>query len=294
MFAYFGVATVLDPLLIFLIDMIYHHYDCSSVSEQCKLDYTSGSCDCYSGDFIKLWSRMLRVEGSGITGAFITAMIYLASGVLSLLFLYQYLVYVHRDGRILDLWRRVNAPHDEFFIPDDFEVSGDELRDIIVKAKGYRGMAGTKRKLVIEEGIERDPQDKNFMGKFQRFFIYEVDPDGNQTALYRQFLMDNSGKILELFQDGGAAKSTNIFKMKVDETEGNNGDDDGDDQDHQTSEKSKHDVHRTVVNENGSHRSKGSRGSNSHHDNVGMEGELDNGVPDVRLENSPERDDPKT
>jgi hypothetical protein len=287
MFAYFGVATVLDPLLTFLVDMIYHHYDCAAVSEQCKLDYTSRSCECYSGDFIKLWSRMLRVEGSGITGAFITAMIYLATGVLSLLFLYQYLVYVHRDGRILDLWRRINAPHDEFFLPDDFEVSGEELRDILIKAKGYRGMAGTKRKVVVEEGIERDPQDPNFMGKFQRFFIYEVDPDGNQTALYRQFLMDTTGKILELFQDGGAVKSTSIFKMKLDESH-DDGDKDegGDDDDNDKPNDDDASEQRSQKSKANSHRSQGSH--HSHHDNVGMEGEMDDGVPDVRVDEADE------
>ncbi|RYY82376.1 hypothetical protein EON63_13470 [archaeon] len=46
----------------------------------------------------------------------------------ALCIVYEYLLHVHRDGRILDLWRRINAPYDEFFIPDDFEISAEELQ----------------------------------------------------------------------------------------------------------------------------------------------------------------------
>jgi Sec-independent protein translocase protein TatA len=96
--------------------------------------------------------------------------------------------------------------------------------------------------------------------------------------------MDTTGKILELFQDGGAVKSTSIFKMKLneshddgdkdedaDEDKDKPNDDDASEQRSQKSQKSKN-----------SHRSHGSH--HSHHDNVGMEGEMDDGVPDVRVD----------
>lgn len=214
-FAYYGVATVADPGLTFLIDLIYHHYNCESVSDICKEDYTNRNCNCYDGDFIKLWNRMLRLEGSGITGAFITMMIYLACGVLAALVLYEYLIYVHRDGRILDLWRRVNAPEEEFFIPEDFEVAAEELKLIVSKARAYRGMSGTRRKVVTQEGVERDPDDKNFMGKFKRFLIYEVDSTGKSTSLFRQFVLDCTGKIVEIFEDAALkAKNGPLFRIQ--------------------------------------------------------------------------------
>ncbi len=121
-FAAFGVAAVLDPLLIFLVDMGYRNYNCESVSDICSEDYTSSDCDCFSGDFIKLWSRMNRIENSGITGAFIIILLYMGLGIVAALILYEYLINVHKDGRILDLWRRINAPAEEFYIPYDFEV----------------------------------------------------------------------------------------------------------------------------------------------------------------------------
>ena len=95
---------------------------------------------------MKLWMRYERDEGSGVTGLFITVMIYLGIVCISLLLLYEYIVYVHRDGRILDLWRRINAPAEEFFLPDDFEISGEELVSICALAKKHRGLDGSTRR----------------------------------------------------------------------------------------------------------------------------------------------------
>ncbi len=47
------------------------------LSSACADSYVSSSCDCFNGDFVKLWYRMTRIEGSGITGAFITLLLYL-------------------------------------------------------------------------------------------------------------------------------------------------------------------------------------------------------------------------
>jgi uncharacterized BrkB/YihY/UPF0761 family membrane protein len=49
---------------------------------------------------------MKKEESSGITGLFIMLMLYTGTMVISSLILYEYLVHIHRDGRILDLYRR--------------------------------------------------------------------------------------------------------------------------------------------------------------------------------------------
>ncbi len=143
---------------------------------------------------------MLRIEGSGITGLFIMLLLYIGSSVFSVLILYEYLVHLHRDGRILDIWRRVNAPAEEFFLPHDYEISSDELNSICGKATRWKGLLGAKRKVVTVEGTERDPQDRNFLGRFKRYIIYEVEANG-RNSVYRQFLLDASGVILEIFED---------------------------------------------------------------------------------------------
>ncbi len=199
-FAAYGVATIFDPLLTLLVDLGYHNYDCTNVSAACRANYVSKACDCFNGDFIKLWYRMLRIEGSGITGLFIMLMIYIGTSVLAALTLYEYLVHIHRDGRILDIWRRINAPAEEFFIPHDYEVSSEELTSICSKAAHWKGLLGAKRKVSTVEGIERDPSDRNFLGRFKRYVIHEVEA-GGRSSVYRQFLMDSSGMILEVFED---------------------------------------------------------------------------------------------
>ena len=153
-------------------------------------DYTSNKCLCFNGDFIKLFNRTIYEEGSGVTGVILVVIIYVISIIVSTLLLYEYLVYVHKDARILDLWRRVKGnfcnkvtnhlpvkdvifkatlltvspsyfilfypilfyfilfssllgPSEEFFIPDDFEVSHSELLSVCARAENWRGVKGT-------------------------------------------------------------------------------------------------------------------------------------------------------
>lgn len=73
------------------------------------MDYTSNSCPCFNGDFIKLFNRTVVEEGSGVTGAILMLIVYIICSIVSTLLLYEYLVYVHKDARILDLWRRVKG-----------------------------------------------------------------------------------------------------------------------------------------------------------------------------------------
>lgn len=200
-FAYFGVAVALDPLLVLIIDLAYHNYGCPDTSVACKEDYTSSDCKCFSGDFVKLWYRMDRIEGSGLTGLVITSMLYLACGVLTLFIIYEYLLNIHRDGRILDLWRRTNAPAEEFFIPDDFEVSAMELQDIINRSKNWKGPEKARRRIFIQDGHETDPFQRNFQKSYKRYIIYETSTDGKTTSVHRQFLLDDEGKIIEIFAD---------------------------------------------------------------------------------------------
>lgn len=230
-FAAYGVVTVLDPYLITLVDLGYHNYACTRVSEACSTAYTSGDCDCFYGDFVKLYTRMLRDEGSGITGAFITFVLFFSCSVLSLFLLYEYLVYIHRDGRILDLWRRITAPNEEFFVPDDLEVSHDELMLVLSKCRRWFGPAGARRKVTIEESIEKDPEHKNYLGRYTRYVIHEVEKDGSRI-IHRQFIMDQAGKIVELFEDYKVKMQRQnvfaVFNKKATEGNGGGGDGDGD------------------------------------------------------------------
>lgn len=119
--AFYGLVSIFDPLFILLIDLLYGNYNCKR-QDHCHDSYTVKLCECYEGDFVKLYNRFVREEGSGVSGIIITVCIYLCSMTVGCLVLYEYMVYVHYDARILDLWRRINASAEEFFIPDDYEV----------------------------------------------------------------------------------------------------------------------------------------------------------------------------
>lgn len=48
---------------------------------------------------------------------------------------------------MLDVYRRLHSPERAFFIPDDFEVSNQELSYIVKKAEQWRGFNGERRKV---------------------------------------------------------------------------------------------------------------------------------------------------
>ena len=208
--AAFGVATVFDSVLVMFIDVIMHNYHCGEVDDSCKLDYTSRDCECFVGDFMKLWERMVEDESSGITGLVLTVIVYTGLFVLSALLLYEYMVHVHKDARILDMWRRISGPSEEFFIPHDFEISYAELTSICAKASVWRGAHGQTRRLAVSEYVERDPYDLDYSAVTKHYAIYESHLDGKRS-LYRHFLMLPDGAIIEVF-DQLSLDFSNQFK----------------------------------------------------------------------------------
>jgi hypothetical protein len=91
------------------VDVAYHNYDCGTYDAPCSTDYTSNDCSCFEGDFVKLFNRTKADEGSGITGAILIVVVYFGTVIISSFLYYAYLVYVHKDARILDLWRRIRG-----------------------------------------------------------------------------------------------------------------------------------------------------------------------------------------
>jgi hypothetical protein len=196
--SYFGLFTVVDPLNIFFLNSCYLQFSCAERSSACKLDYTSESCKCFTGDAFKLYERLYASEGSGVTGNAILIVLYSSLVTMSALLLCEYLVSIHDNGRLLDIWRRINAPNDEFFVPQDFEVSNEELKYICHSASDWRGRCGELRRLQVSNFFERDPYEPLFEERIVHYAIYEVAQDGNRT-LHRQFLLMANGAIVEIF-----------------------------------------------------------------------------------------------
>lgn len=209
---YFGVFTVLDPLNVFLLNLCDLQFSCAERSSTCKLDYTSEFCNCFVGDAFKLYERLHTSEGSGVTGNVILMILYSSIFVFSAILLYEYLVTIHDNGRLLDIWRRINAPNDEFFVPLDFEVSHEELQYICHSASTWRGRCGESRRVQISNYFERDPYDPFFEERIVHYAIYELAQDGRRT-LHRQFLLMASGAVVEIFDQflGDSAQKNRVL-----------------------------------------------------------------------------------
>ncbi|OQR96964.1 hypothetical protein ACHHYP_12840 [Achlya hypogyna] len=194
--ACFGLGTVLDPVLIFLVDLLEHNYACASLPE-CA-DPTAAACTCSEGDAFKLYARYVISEGTGIVGAVLTLLLYGILMSLAAVLFYTYLLHLHMNGRMLDVYRRVHAREGTFFVPHDFEVSAPEVRRLCDRAGRWKSITGASRKTAVCEYELRDPLDPAFVEKTVHIAIFTLELDGTRQ-LYRHFIQNPDGEILEVF-----------------------------------------------------------------------------------------------
>ncbi|RHY35132.1 hypothetical protein DYB32_000356 [Aphanomyces invadans] len=194
--ACFGLGTVLDPVLVFAIDLLHHNYDCASLGT-CT-DPSSSSCKCSEGDAFKLYQRFKSEEGTGVVGAVLTLLVYgFLMGVAAVVF-YTYLLHFHMNGRMLDVYRRIHAREGMYFVPNDFEVSNADVTVLCDKAARWKSMTGTQRKTAVCEYELRDPLDPSFVETTVHIAIFNLELDGSRQ-LYRHFIKNPDGEILEVF-----------------------------------------------------------------------------------------------
>jgi hypothetical protein len=106
---YYGIYTVLDPLLILVIDIC---------------DYTTFA----DSDWGKFYTWYKETEGSGIVGIYLTFFLYVSLIVVNSTLFYFYMIWIHQNGRILDLYKRLQGKSTSFFVPGDQEVSKKYLQ----------------------------------------------------------------------------------------------------------------------------------------------------------------------
>ncbi|DBA05203.1 TPA: hypothetical protein N0F65_005053 [Lagenidium giganteum] len=197
----FGVGAVLDPVLVFLVDLVEHHYNCVQLPE-CAASLAAATCKCVDGDAFKLYARFLAQEGSGLVGIIATFIIYAAVTCVALVAVYTYLLYVHMNGRMLDVYRRLHAQESDLFLPHDCEISLQELTTLCDHAARWKGPRGTQRKVFVHEYVLTDPLDPSFQDKSTHIALYNMELDGTRQ-LHRHFLKAGDGSILELFGEIG-------------------------------------------------------------------------------------------
>jgi hypothetical protein len=108
--AWYGLATVFDFFLISVIDF---------ASQDWK------------GDLFKLYLYYSQGQAdSGFVGYFLTFIIHLGLLIVNLFIFYNYIVFIHMDGRLSDIYMRISGKANRFFLPMDSEVSFNYLRHL--------------------------------------------------------------------------------------------------------------------------------------------------------------------
>ncbi|XP_041824344.1 uncharacterized protein ofcc1 [Melanotaenia boesemani] len=141
-----GVWTVLDPLAVFAVDAFLG-----------RLAY---SPDVPVGDAAKLYWHFYRADQSGAAGVILTLFLYTVHFLLSTTILYIYFLRFHNNGHMLDIFQRLTAKEGMYFLPQDLEISNQELSYIVKKAEQWRGFNGERRKVAVydHKWTAEDPQ----------------------------------------------------------------------------------------------------------------------------------------
>ncbi|XP_029385532.1 LOW QUALITY PROTEIN: uncharacterized protein ofcc1 [Echeneis naucrates] len=199
-----GVWTVLDPLAVFAVDAV--------------LGRLSYSPDTPVGDAAKLYWHFHRTGQSGAAGVVITLFLYAVLFLLSVTILSVYLLRFHNDGHMLDIFQRLTAKEGTYFLPEDLELSNQELSYIVKKAEQWRGFNGERRNVVVYDHIRtaEDPLPGSSLpsgdgpskqGAPQpeaetstHVVIYTLYPSGLKQR-YRHFLRQSDGAIIEVIGD---------------------------------------------------------------------------------------------
>ncbi len=147
-----------------------------------------------------------RSANSGIIGAIVTVLIYLALMVLNSFIFYNYLVFLHMEGRIIDIYTRVTADASYFFIPMDNEVSARYLRWVIAKVKHDNSVAHSSKHAAVTSHTVIDAsagyqRKLSHISIFRRSTILRCNPgigEDGKLVLYRHFVKSDDGAICEL------------------------------------------------------------------------------------------------
>lgn len=105
--------TILDPVLILIVDLALQRWHYDGVEPV--------------GDAFKLYWHFENSDDGGLPGVFITAFIYIVIMFSCAVVAYVYLLRLHLNSSILDLYRRLTAGPEETFVPYDNELSIFEL-----------------------------------------------------------------------------------------------------------------------------------------------------------------------
>lgn len=209
----YGINVLLDPIWILMVD-------------SALMRYLNLGGDYPIGDAFKLYWHFFRFEKNGAIGIVLTVFLYIGTVFVSSVVLYLYFLRVHNNGRLMDVYHRLHAREDEFFIPYDLEISNVELSYVCKKAEQFRGEEGERRKTAVYDYIWEEEQiDESDMAASDRkksghreitthVSIHTIHLDGLRE-LYRHFLRLPDGAVVEVFGEMGVAGMDESLKQAL-------------------------------------------------------------------------------
>jgi len=136
------------------------------------IDYAIGNDE--NGDMWKLYNYYLKRDGKGTVGIVLQAFIYMFLFFLNAILFYNYLIFIHMNGRVIDLYIRLNGDIDAFFVPKDEEVSLNYLKWVCHKALKMNQRVTNDRKMHLDE--KGQPKEVCFIHVYK--FEKEKEEDG--------------------------------------------------------------------------------------------------------------------
>ena len=165
---WFGFGTLGDGVLCAIVDTATRNGD---------------------GDFYKLPDYYNNAEDSPIAGYIVVVCIYLFFIVLNLLIFYNYVVFLHLNGRMQDIYIRLLGDPRVFFCPNDNELS---LRHLLWCY--YTAIVNSQRIVVNNMTLDNDYGESKTLTTMQTS-DYETSVS---LEIMRTFIRDEQGCIKEL------------------------------------------------------------------------------------------------
>eukprot|EP00042_Codosiga_hollandica_P055187 m.766769 g.766769 ORF g.766769 m.766769 type:complete len:1289 (-) comp59065_c0_seq41:1665-5531(-) len=218
-----GWNAVLDPVLIGLVDLSLERW---RVDDQNSRPI---------GDMFKLYWHFQRSDNSGLPGVFLTLFLYALLMFAGMVMFYVYFLKWHMNGRLLDIYQRLNSTDEDLFTPYDFEISNKELGTIVKKAEQWRGKQGERRKVAVYDYVWEESEEDaapppisskkgkkaaeptKRQEKTVHISIHTLYLDGTRE-LYRHFLRLPDGAILEVLGDATALSSERGLSQALNKT----------------------------------------------------------------------------
>lgn len=126
--ACYGIANVVDPIITIIESILFGVIQ-----------------DNWDGDPFKLSNYFEDFQESESYGPTMTALVYIFLAALSGFTLYNYLLLLHMNRRLIDNYSRLTASESYFYLPYDNEVSKRYLKWVLSKAHKYKSVNGATR-----------------------------------------------------------------------------------------------------------------------------------------------------